>query len=1546
MSDVFNPEQYKSLYEPQGQSVIYGETFQNSTGGGGTKIIQTVENVSTGTKHTKVLTARIPKLSTIEELRDLLDVPEYEDGKFLSVEGSKLLWKGLPIAELTESIKKVQEESQDGDTQIKKIITDFQAQTDTKFKAEQKARTDLNTAIQTQIDGVVKSADAKFKAESDKRAADVSALEDKIKEEEKSRTDSDNKLQKLIDAFKTSDGTDKKDIKEKIDKLFLLNSQVKLEFNSYRDVEMPSMWAQQQKTNNQFNNQLQTLGSVSEKSVNEIQKKVDTLDTRLTDTGAKIYNDLVQVEAKLTAVDAKTAETNTQQDNRLGVIERDYATKAYVQAEIKKISITDIKQVKSEANLPKAETAYGDFYFITDTKEWKTSDGKVWLDVTAVVPDEVQAKFDALRTDLEAKITKVEQNAKTAHESLKLDGYKGTNTELAASLNEINGLNKLDFLSRSQGGEIFKPITYKQNTPQAADELVNKGYVDGQVKPLQDKKVNKAGDTLTGSLTGPDFIQSTPQTNNPAASTRKDYVDRLIAERKADSDDIRQNVYSKEASDQKYLNKTGGDMSGSLSISNTAPQLIFNETDTNKKYILVSDGSGIRINEDDTSGGYIWQYYPKNEGIELLKPMTGASGMGDKPSSLTTKQYVDTQIKTIDDKNFSLVKTALSVDLDTLGAIANAGVYLQPANAKATPENHYPLAQAGTLLVTPSAYGCQQEYTAFTGRKFQRGLTGAWNGTNGPWGAWKEYYSTVSKPTADDVGALSKTGGTIDGSLDVKGTLTVNGKPVGGGVPADIGFVEVANGEYKYNPFDKNGGLKINQEHNSLNSDKGIVIATTNSKFGAQINLVSQHVNTWAEHANTFAQYINVNGDSSANFGSMGTTDIFGGEAINVRGPKGISIEGNTNIEGTFTVNGQPLQISTIQNDTGDMNTNIKNGYYFVKLAKNIPTEFNVNNSWGGCIVSGDEKIGQNSTVIQTYYSMTTPVRVFTRLNISGTWKNWVRILTGDDVVSGPKGDTGPRGPQGEKGPNGEKGDKGEKGDPADPNILQVQDIRAKIKAPKEFTGRTVQATFTNQQRPHAGEWLSSINVSGWTSDTYNTWEIASDSSARDYDNRLFFRGGRGDNWGAYNEIYHSGSKTVTIKNNDESAMVFDGISETDGWTWLKLGKAALNQQVHIAYNTKAEDSASANSLHIRPSGTTSASFASDSVRSHRIHYMLANSSVVNDAPYMELHKPGLLAAKWHIGATNEIQLSQTNGNGVPHYDFLTYNPYMGTTYINAQNWTNSKSHGYIDQHAQWAPLSVNFGAGRGASDYHPALKARHVVTGDGYTTDAEFGILRSGTNNWGMANIRVGSGEVGTKGVMANYLFDIQGNFTAPANVVSAGANIGGNGINSKGNIIINNASPTIWFQDTDQRSAAIHNNSNLLYILRGTGTAATAWDAGPNGRHPMTLNLESGDVVFSGNVVAYSDIRLKRDIQPLSGALDKVLQLEGVNYKRKGNDTDRLECGFIAQEVQKIIPEVIVEQPDEDKTLSMDYAKLNAYLVEAIKELTARVKHLEGRV
>ena len=108
------------------------------------------------------------------------------------------------------------------------------------------------------------------------------------------------------------------------------------------------------------------------------------------------------------------------------------------------------------------------------------------------------------------------------------------------------------------------------------------------------------------------------------------------------------------------------------------------------------------------------------------------------------------------------------------------------------------------------------------------------------------------------------------------------------------------------------------------------------------------------------------------------------------------------------------------------------------------------------------------------------------------------------------------------------------------------------------------------------------------------------------------------------------------------------------------------------------------------------------------------------------------------------------------------------------------------------------------------------------------------------------------------------------------------------------------------------------------------------------LTLDMSAaGAATFNDNVTAYSDERLKDNIETLTDGLDKVEQLRGVTYTRD----ERENIGVIAQEVEKILPEIVLTADDEMGTKSVDYSRLTAVLIEAVKDLSVRVKKLEGK-
>ena len=101
------------------------------------------------------------------------------------------------------------------------------------------------------------------------------------------------------------------------------------------------------------------------------------------------------------------------------------------------------------------------------------------------------------------------------------------------------------------------------------------------------------------------------------------------------------------------------------------------------------------------------------------------------------------------------------------------------------------------------------------------------------------------------------------------------------------------------------------------------------------------------------------------------------------------------------------------------------------------------------------------------------------------------------------------------------------------------------------------------------------------------------------------------------------------------------------------------------------------------------------------------------------------------------------------------------------------------------------------------------------------------------------------------------------------------------------------------------------------------------------------AGAATFNNNVTAFSDERLKDNIETLENGLSKVEQLRGVTYTRN----EKKNIGVIAQEVEKILPEVVLTADDEMGTKSVDYSRLTAVLIEAVKDLSDRVKELEGK-
>ncbi|QWL58226.1 tail fiber domain-containing protein [Aeromonas jandaei] len=277
--------------------------------------------------------------------------------------------------------------------------------------------------------------------------------------------------------------------------------------------------------------------------------------------------------------------------------------------------------------------------------------------------------------------------------------------------------------------------------------------------------------------------------------------------------------------------------------------------------------------------------------------------------------------------------------------------------------------------------------------------------------------------------------------------------------------------------------------------------------------------------------------------------------------------------------------------------------------------------------------------------------------------------------------------------------------------------------------------------------------------------------------------------------------------------------------------------------------------------GTLSAmKISADRVNISKPTWVNSGRFQINSASHniLEFHTPGKHARIiWMDGGTGQLNIGTSNGSFTEATRIASIG--SSTIELNGAAWSANYRRDYAGQFSTTAPFHVSYGAIPGTSDYYPLVRGRGYATGSGYTTDVDFGVLRSG-GTWGQGVIRVGSAESNSAGVQAAFYFDINGNFSA-------------------------------------------------------------------------------------ANVRITSDARLKSDFKPIENALYKVEQLTGKTYIKQGKE--EREAGIIAQDLQKVLPESVGEfnHADGNKYLSIETAGVNALLIEAIKELSEKVKQLEAR-
>ena len=234
--------------------------------------------------------------------------------------------------------------------------------------------------------------------------------------------------------------------------------------------------------------------------------------------------------------------------------------------------------------------------------------------------------------------------------------------------------------------------------------------------------------------------------------------------------------------------------------------------------------------------------------------------------------------------------------------------------------------------------------------------------------------------------------------------------------------------------------------------------------------------------------------------------------------------------------------------------------------------------------------------------------------------------------------------------------------------------------------------------------------------------------------------------------------------------------------------------------------------------------------------------------------------------------------------------------------------------------------------------RAAHSFTAGSGAYNSTTGVITIPTNTNQLTN---GAGYVTSSGVTS----------------VAAGSYLTGGTITSTGTLAVDATSANTASKVVARDASGNFSAGTITATLSGNASTATT-ASGLSGSPNITVGtITSGAIAATGAITAtgditayYSDLRLKTNIVPIADALEKVEALNGVTFDPNeaalalGVD-NKHQMGVIAQEVEVVAPELVVDSAFAGyKTVKYD--KLTALLIEAVKELSAKVKTLEAQL
>jgi hypothetical protein len=237
------------------------------------------------------------------------------------------------------------------------------------------------------------------------------------------------------------------------------------------------------------------------------------------------------------------------------------------------------------------------------------------------------------------------------------------------------------------------------------------------------------------------------------------------------------------------------------------------------------------------------------------------------------------------------------------------------------------------------------------------------------------------------------------------------------------------------------------------------------------------------------------------------------------------------------------------------------------------------------------------------------------------------------------------------------------------------------------------------------------------------------------------------------------------------------------------------------------------------------------------------------------------------------------------------------------------------------------------------SITSGNLTATSGITT---LGTLNTGNTTVTSGNLSITSGNLtatagtttlgtlntGNTTVTSGNLSITSGNLTAAAGTTTLGTLNTGTTTVTSGNLSITSGNLTATAGTTTLGTL----NAGTTIVTSGNLTVNTG-----------DINVSVGNIYAQGNITAGSDIRFKTNITKLINSLSTVKSLTGVSYNMVNNKNDSRQIGLIAQDVERVLPEVVFTDTSSEQFKSVSYGNIVAILIEAIKELSDKVDTLE---